>query len=101
MIIGTRMTGNVFKKMLEEIIEKSPTAKSLKKFITKIDKLQEEGKIDKLLLKVQQFFDEATELVSSPEAKNFFKNVTALMKELGEESDVKLNLPKKGGEKHG
>lgn len=94
MIIGTRMTGDVFEKKIMKIMKKSPTVKSLAKFVKKADKMFEEGKAEALIEKVTKFFDDASELVSSPEAKNFFKNVTAVMKDLsGEELDIKL--PKK------
>ena len=95
MIVGTRLTGDVFEKKLMKIMNKSPTAKSIKKFVKKADKLLEEGKTEELIEKVTKFFDSASELVSSPEAKNFFKNVTELMKDLGGEPKVKLRLPKK------
>jgi len=95
MIVGTRLTGDVFEKKVTKILDESPTAKSLKKFVKTADGLLEEGKVDKLIEKVTKFFDEAGGLVSSPEAKNFFKNVTELMKGLGEEHKVSLKMPKK------
>jgi len=95
MIIGTRLTGDIFEKKFNKIIENSPTAKSLKKLLKKTDKLLEDNKLDELIVKVTKFFEDAGELVSSDEAKNFFKNVTELMKDLGGESEVKLKLPKR------
>jgi len=95
MIIGTRLTGDIFEKKFNKIIEDSPTAKSLKKLLKKTDKLLEDNKLDELIVKVTKFFEDAGELVSSDEAKNFFKNVTELMKDLGGESEVKLKLPKR------
>jgi len=95
MIVGTRMTGDVFEKKLMKIMKKSPTVKSIAKFVKKADKLLEEGKAEALIDKITRFFDDASELVSSPEAKNFFKNVTELMKDLGGEAKVELKLPKK------
>ena len=62
--------------------DKSETVKMGKKLIKKIDKLSEEGKIDELIEKVTKLIDNTSELVSSPEAKNFFKNVTEMMKGL-------------------
>jgi hypothetical protein len=44
---------------------------------------------------VTKFFKEASELVGSPEAKNFFRNVTELMKSLSGETEVKVKLPEK------
>lgn len=95
MIVGTRLTGDVFEKKFEKIMDESPTAKSLKKFVKKADNLLEEGKAEELIEKVTKFFDDAGGLVSSPEAKNFFKNVTELMRDLGGESKVSLKMPKK------
>ena len=95
MLIGTRLTGDVFEKKITKIMDKSPTAKSLKKLVERTDKLLEEGKAEELIDKVTKFFDNASELVSSPEAKQFFANVTVLMKDLSSESKVELKLPKK------
>jgi hypothetical protein len=44
---------------------------------------------------VTKFFKEASELVGSPEARSFFKNVTELMKSLSGETEVKVKLPEK------
>jgi hypothetical protein len=44
---------------------------------------------------VTKFFKEASELVGSSEAKNFFRNVTELMKSLSGETEVKVKLPEK------
>lgn len=82
MVIGTRLTT---KSMMKEL-EKSELGKLVKKFLTS----------QTLTENATKFFEEATILVSSPEAKNFFKNVTELMKDLSdEEPEVKLKLPSK------
>lgn len=92
MLIGTRVTGDVIEKKIMKIIDKSPTAKSLKKMLKQADKLFGDKA---LVTRATTFFEEATTLVSSKEAKNFFANVTELMKQLGEKTDneVKLDLP--------
>ena len=92
MMLGTRMTGNIFEKKFKQIVDKSPTAKRLMKFLEKTDELFGD---DKLIEQVTRFFKDAGDLVSSDEAKNFFKNVTKLMTDLSEESEVKLKLPER------
>ena len=87
MLIGTRLTTKSMIKEVEKMLEKSETAQSVKKLVTD----------QTLIQKATQFFEEATVLVSSNEAKNFFRNVTELMKDLGGESEVKLKLPKRKG----
>ena len=85
MLIGTRLTTKSMIKEVEKMLEKSETAQSVKKLVTD----------QTLIQKATKFFEEATILVSSNEAKQFFRNVTELMKDLGGESEVKLKLPKK------
>ena len=92
MYLGTRFTGDVFEKKVRSIIDKSPTAQKLAVLLEKTDKiLGDEQAVEQFT----RFFKEAADLVSSKEAKNFFKNVTELMKDLGSEPEVKLKLPKK------
>jgi len=87
------MTGNVFEKKLNKMIDKSPTAQRFIKLLEKTDKIFGD---EQAVEQVTRFFKEAADLVSSPEAKQFFKNVTDLMKELGgSEKKVSLKMPKK------
>ena len=78
--------------MVEKRISKSPTAKRFLKVMEMSDKLFGD---EQAVEQITGFFKEARELVSSPEAKQFFANVTILMKQLSEEPEVKLKLPKK------
>jgi hypothetical protein len=77
---------------IEKRIQKSPTAKRATKLLELSDKLFGDKQA---VEQITGFFKEARELVSSPEAKNFFANVTVLMKDLGSETKVELKLPKK------
>jgi len=88
MWIGTRQSAKAIVKEIEAMLERSTVMKSVKGMVTKRN-----------AKKITKFLDEATKLVSSPEAKNFFKNVTELMKQLEEEPDVKVKLPEKEGVK--
>ena len=92
MYLGTRFTGDVFERKLNKMIEKSATAQRLTKLLEMSDKLFGD---EQAIEQFTRFFKEAADLVSSPEAKNFFANVTELMKDLGGEPEVKLKLPKK------
>lgn len=84
--LGTRQSAKELRRELEDILAKSELVSMLKKTLTD----------QTLIEKATRFFEEATALVSSPEAKNFFKNVTALMKDLSaEETESVLKLPKK------
>ena len=75
-------------------MKESPTAKRAMKLMEMSDKLFGD---EQAVEQITGFFKEARVLVSSPEAKNFFKNVTVLMKDLSSESEVKLKLPKRKG----
>lgn len=90
--LGSRMTGDVFEKKFTKIIDKSPTAQRLIKLLEKSDKLFGD---EQAVEQFTRFFKEAADLVSSPEAKNFFKNATEALKEFSSETQVKLDLPKK------
>ena len=93
MIIGTRLTGSTFRKEFERLTSKSPTAQRLLKLLEKSDEIFGD---EQLVKQVTRFFKEAGDLVSSDEAKNFFKNATEALKEFSSsESQVKLDLPKK------
>ena len=92
MYLGTRFTGDVFERKLNKMIEKSATAQRFTKLLEMSDKLFES---EQAVEQVTGFFKEARELVSSPEAKAFFKNVTELMRDLGSKPEVKIKLPKK------
>lgn len=85
MIIGTRLTAKSMRKEVEAMLEESETAQAVKKVVTD----------QKLVEKATKFFDEATDLVSSHEAKNFFANVTELMKQLGGEPKEMIKIPQK------
>ena len=86
MWIGTRQSAKAIVKEVEKVLEKNELIKTLKKTLTD----------QTLLVKATKFFEEATTLVSSVEAKNFFKNATEALKEFSSsESDIKVNLPKK------
>ncbi|MBA7489936.1 hypothetical protein ES702_00470 [subsurface metagenome] len=87
MIIGTRMTGNIFEKKLNKMINKSATAQRFMKLLEKADKIFGD---DQAVEQVTRFFKEATDLVSSPEAKNFFKNMTEIMKGLSRPKNPSL-----------
>ena len=92
MIVGTRMTGDTLEKKVKKMVNDSPTSQRLLKIMEKSDKLFGD---DQAVEQITGFFKEARTLVSSSEAKNFFANVTELMKQLSTEKteDVKLNMP--------
>ncbi len=106
MIIGTRLTGNVMEKTIKRIMSKSPTFEKVAKMLEMSDKLFGDNQA---VEQITGFFKEARDLVSSPEARNFFTNITKLMKQLGEEETgekVEIDLPTlpgaaddKGGDK--
>jgi len=96
MIIGTRMTGDVFEKKFKNIVDKSPTAKRIMKLLEKVDVLFGD---EQAVEQFTRFFREAADLVGSEEAKSFFKNVTELMKDLSEPQKVGFKMPKREGKK--
>jgi hypothetical protein len=73
-------------------LQKSPTAQRMLKLMEMSDKLFGD---EQAVEQITGFFKEARALVSSPEAKNFFKNMTELMKSLSGETEVKVKLPEK------
>jgi len=93
MILGTRLTASTMERKIMKMIEKSETAQAFKKLLLRIDEMLRNQEVTS---KAEKFFEEATVLVTSPEAKNFFKNLTELMKMLGtSEGEEILKLPKK------
>ena len=90
---GTSKTVDIALDKLEKRMKVSPTAKRVMKALEMSEKLFGD---DQAVFQITHFFKEATELVSSEEAKNFFKNATEALKEFSSsESDIKVNLPKK------
>ena len=85
MMIGSKLTSRSMIKEVDEWTQRSELFQTIKKLVTD----------QTLIEKATKFFEEATVLVSSPEAKNFFKNMTELMKTLGEPQKVKLKMPEK------
>jgi len=93
MIIGTRMTGDTLEKKMNKIIDKSPTGQTVKKILGQVDKLLGD---DQAVEQITGFFRDARALVSSPEAKNFFKNAADALKDFsGKEQESVIDLPKK------
>jgi hypothetical protein len=69
-------------------LQKSPTAKRMMNLLEMSDKIFGD---EQAVEQITGFFKEARALVNSPEAKNFFKNATELMKQLSKpEAEVKL-----------
>jgi len=77
-VLGIPKEIDVVMDSLEARLSKSPTAQRAKRFLELSDKMFGD---DQAIAQVTSFFREARELVSSPEAKNFFKNATELMKQ--------------------
>jgi len=89
---GTGKTIDIALEKVEAKMKKSPTAQRLLKVLEMSDKLFGDAQT---IEQITGFFKEARELVSGPEAKNFFTNVSELMKQLGEktEPEVDIKLP--------
>lgn len=94
MSMGSKRTVSIALDEIEKRSKKSPTAQRALKAMEMLDKVFGD---DQAIEQVTRFFREAGDLVSSPEAKNFFKNITGIMRGLSGESKVKLKLPKKKG----
>ena len=88
--MGAKATGEEFEKRAMKIINSSPTAQAAKKMLGRLDVMLESRN---LIDEATKFFKEAAELVSSPEAKNFFGNIAELMKSLS--TTQKISLPPK------
>jgi enoyl reductase-like protein len=73
---GSSKTVDIILDRLQKRLEKSPAAQKLLNAIQTTDKLFGD---DQAIEQITRFFREASNLVSSPEAKNFFKTLTALM----------------------
>jgi len=85
MIIGTRLTAKTMRDELEDAIDKSELIQKLKKLLDD----------QTLTTKATKFFEEATTLVTSTEAKNFFRNTSTLMKQYTRTETPPLPPPKK------
>lgn len=92
LIIGTRLTGNTLEKMIRKVMKDSKTLQKVEGVLVKLDKILGD---ENVINEVTKFFKEASKLVTSPEAKQFFKNAAELMKEFSSKDDTKLNLPEK------
>jgi hypothetical protein len=73
---GTEKTVDIILDKLQKRVNQSPAAQKLIKAVETSDRLFGD---DQLITQATNFFKEAASLVSSPEAKAFFKNLTALM----------------------
>lgn len=90
---GSEKTVDVALKKIEKKSNESPTAQRMLKFLEKSDEIFGD---DKLVENVTRFFKEAGDLVSSEEAKNFFKNTTKILEELtGKDTEKMIKMPKK------
>lgn len=85
MIIGTKLTAKSVRRELDDMLEESETLQAIRKFVTD----------QKLTGKATEFFEEATKLVSSPEAKNFFKNISEMMRTLSRRPAGEMPPPPK------
>jgi hypothetical protein len=83
MVIGSKLTSKSLVKELDKYLGNSKLFQAIKELITD----------QQLTDKATKFFEEATELVGSPEAKNFFKNITELIKKLSENQHEKTPMP--------
>ncbi len=81
--LGSRVTSKNIIKEVDEWMERSEFFQELKKM----------AKEQELIPKATEFFEEATKLVTSPEAKNFFGNATKVLKEFSSSPDIKFELP--------
>ena len=90
---GTGKTVDVALDRLNEKLKERPTYKRLVKMMEKSDEIFGD---DQALEQITGFFREARALVSSPEAKTFFRNATEVLKDFsGKEQESVINLPKK------
>jgi hypothetical protein len=87
---GAEKTIDIAIEKLEKKYEVSPTAQRLAKLLETSDQLFGD---DQLVQNVTKFFKEAGEWVSSPEAKNVFKNINKLLKKLTENQNEKTRMP--------
>ena len=93
---GTGKTIDIALEKVELKMKKSPTAQRLLKLLETSDKLFGD---EQAVEQITNFFKEARELVGSTEVKNFFTNLTELMKQLGTEkaddATGEIELPNK------
>ncbi len=90
--LGSKMSARTIKKELLSTAEESETVQKIKKIL---NNPEFEGTLKKVLDDAASFFEEAKALVSSPEAKNFFKNASELIEQFSSESPKMLNMPDK------
>ena len=90
--LGERYTMNGLERRLNKMFGKSKTWQKLIKILNSPSLEQD---LNKLLKNAAGFFEEARTLVSSPEAKNFFKNASELIEQFSSESPEIVKIPKK------
>ena len=93
----TRGSGKTVDIALDKIERRSKESPALQRFLKVIEMTDKLFGDEQTIEQITRFFKEAGDLVSSPEAKNFFKNVTELMKQLGEIGGEKemIKVPQK------
>ena len=90
---GERLTSRAIPKIMTETISKAPMVAKLSEMMEAINSIL--GNKEKME-KVIGFFEEARNLMTSPEAKNFFINATVALKQFTEkpaETKIELNIP--------
>ena len=98
---GTGKTVDIALDRIEKRAKESPTAQRLMKLAEMSDKLfgddQAVEQMTGFFKSARELAEEGKRLASSPEAKNFFVNLTELMKQLGGEGEKKplINVPER------
>ncbi len=90
--LGSKMSARTIKKELLATADESVTVHKIKKMF---NDPEFEGNLKKLLDNASGFFEEAKVLVSSPEAKNFFKNASELIEQFSSDSPKLIDMPHK------
>jgi len=77
MVLGSKLTSKSVVKEVDRWLERSETFQAIKTMVTD----------QTLIEKATKFFEEATILVGSPEAKNFFQNAVELMQRFAKKTE--------------
>lgn len=90
--LGSRLGARSMKKEVKTLMDESTTLKILARILNRLDAILAGEDIAE---KAGKFFEEAARLLSSEEARNFFKNLSELMEMLTKKPvEPLLKLPK-------
>jgi len=97
--LGEKLTLDGVEKRVRKFVSGSRRVQQLFVVLDRVSEMlnspETERDLDRLLTSAAEFFESGKELLSSPEAKNFFVNATELLRQFTKEEKSDLRIPEK------